>query len=110
MGSDWSVTTANPLWEIEIAVERRYRELPDRDVFLPDERLELVDALAAFTSGSAYVNHLDETGSLEVGKLADLAILDRDVFDRGAGAVGEARVVGTFVGGAPVHETPDLDG
>ena len=111
MGSDWSVTTANPLWEIEIAVERRYREpFGDREVFLPDERLDLIDALAAFTAGSAYVNHLDETGSLEVGKLADLAILDRDLFDRGAGAIGEATVIGTFVEGAAVHEDPALEG
>jgi predicted amidohydrolase YtcJ len=111
MGSDWSVTTANPLWEIEIAVERRYREpFGDREVFLPDERLDLIDALAAFTAGSAYVNHLDETGSLEVGKLADLAILDRDLFDRGAGAIGEATVIGTFVEGAAVHEDQALDG
>ena len=106
MGSDWSVTTANPLLEIEIAVERRYREPSgDRDVFLPDERIELMDALAAFTSGSAYVNHLDpETGTLEAGKLADLAILDRDLFDRGAGEIGEAQVVGTFVEGVAVFE------
>ena len=111
MGSDWSVTTADPLWEIEVAVERRYREpFGDREVFLPDERLELIDALAAFTSGSAYVNHLDETGSLEVGKLADIAILDRDLFDRGAGAIGEARVIGTFVEGVPVYETGELGG
>jgi len=110
MGSDWSVTTANPLWEIEIAVERRYRQrLGDREVFLPDERLELMDALAAFTAGSAYVNHLDETGTIEVGKLADLAIIDRDLFDRGAGAIGEARVIGTFVEGAAVYEDPSVD-
>jgi predicted amidohydrolase YtcJ len=106
MGSDWSVTTANPLAEIEVAVERRYREpAVDRDVFLPDERIELMDALAAFTSGSAYVNHLErETGTLEVGKLADLAILDRDLFDRAAGEIGEAQVVGTFVEGVAVFE------
>jgi predicted amidohydrolase YtcJ len=111
MGSDWSVTTANPLWEIDVAVERRYAEWFDRrEVFLPDERLELVDALAAFTSGSAYVNHLDETGTIDVGKLADLAVLDRDLFDRGAGAINEARVVGTFVEGQPVYEDAALDG
>jgi predicted amidohydrolase YtcJ len=111
MGSDWSVTTANPLWEIEIAVERRYREQPEsRKVFLPDQRLELVDALAAFTAGSAYVNHLDETGSLEVNKMADLTILDRDLFDRGAGAIGEARVIGTLVDGVALYEDPSLDG
>ena len=88
MGSDWSVSTADPLWEMELAVERDLpgARSPGSEVFLPDERLELIDALAAFTNGSAYVNHLDrETGSLEVGKLADLAVLDRDLFDRGAG-------------------------
>jgi predicted amidohydrolase YtcJ len=57
------------------------------------------------------VNHLDHvTGTLEVGKLADLTVLDRDLFDRGAGAIGDARVVGTFVEGAPVYEDPALDG
>ena len=112
MGSDWSVSTANPLSEIEVAVERQHREqFVGREVFLPEERLELIDALAAFTMGSAYVNHLDtETGSLEVGKAADLAVLDRDLFDRGAGAIGEARVLATFVDGAPVYEDRELDG
>ncbi len=112
MGSDWSVSSADPLLEMELAVNRHHREVhPDREVLLPDERLELIDALAAFTAGSAYVNHLDDvTGTLEVGKFADLAVLDRDLFDRGAGAIGEARVVGTFVEGVAVHETADLEG
>jgi predicted amidohydrolase YtcJ len=116
MGSDWSVSTADPLWEMEIAVERAYRGVNIKgvdtaaEVFLPDERLDLVDALAAFTNGSAYVNHLErETGSLEAGKLADLAVLDRDLFDREAGAIREARVVGTFVEGIAVYEDPELD-
>ena len=74
-------------------------------------RSELIDALAAFTTGSAYVNHLDsETGTLEVGKAADLAVLDRDLFDRGAGPIGDARVVGTFVEGVAVFEDPALGG
>ena len=83
----------------------------DRGVFLPEERLDLVDALAAYTAGSAYVNHLEaDTGTLEVGKFGDLVVLDRDLFDRGAGAIGEARVVGTFVEGQPVFEDAALDG
>jgi predicted amidohydrolase YtcJ len=112
MGSDWSVSSANPIWEMNIAVERRYPSFyggGDREVFLPEERLELIDALAAFTAGSAYVNHLDDTGTLEVGKLADLAVLDRDLFDHEAGAIG-ARVVGTFVEGVPVYEDAALEG
>ena len=58
-----------------------------------------------FTLGSAYVNHLDEdTGTLEVGKLADLVVLDRDIHAPGAGPLGDARVIGTFVEGAAVHD------
>ena len=112
MGSDWSVSSADPLLEMEIAVERHYREpFGDRGVFLPEERIDLIDALAAFTAGSAYVNHLDEdTGTIEVGKFADLAVIDRDLFDRGAGAIGQARVVGTFVEGQAVYEDPALEG
>ena len=111
MGSDWAVSTANPLLEMEHAVNRVahiYRN--QRPPFLPDERLDLVDALAAFTAGSAWVNHLEhEVGSLEVGKTADLVVLDRDLFDRGAGEIGEARVIGTFIDGTPVFEDPALD-
>jgi predicted amidohydrolase YtcJ len=113
IGSDWSVSSPNPLWEMHIAVERKAPAsyAGERDVLLPEERLDLIDALAAVTSGSAYVNHLDdETGTLEVGKLADLAVLDRDLFDRGAGVIGDTRVVATFIEGVPVFEDRALDG
>jgi predicted amidohydrolase YtcJ len=106
MGSDWSVTTADPLLEMEIAVNRAYRE-PElvSQPFLPAERLTLEEAVRAFTLGSAYVQHHDDTtGSLTVGKLADLIVLDRDLFDRGTGEIGDARVVGTFIEGEPVFE------
>ena len=111
MGSDWSVSTANPLLEMEVAVNRvSDASRGEQPPFLPDERIELMDALAAFTAGSAWVNHLErEVGSLEVGKAADLVVLDRDLFDRAAGAIGEARVVGTFIDGQPVFEDPALD-
>jgi len=112
MGSDWSVSTANPLLEMEVAVTR-VSDLSrgEQPPFLPDERIELIDALAAFTAGTAWVNHLErELGSLEVGKTGDFVVLDRDLFDRSAGAIGEARVVGTFIDGAPVFEDPVLEG
>ena len=95
---------------MELAVNRVwYESRGTTPAFLPDQRLPLIDALAAFTAGTAYVNHLeDDTGTLEPGKLADLVVLDRDLFDRGAGEIGDARVVATFVEGDAVYETPGL--
>jgi predicted amidohydrolase YtcJ len=93
-GSDWTVSTADPLPQIEVAVTRVEHPNRDTEPLLPEEALDLESALAAFTRGSAYVNFLEtETGSLEPGKLADLLVLDRDLFDRGAGPIGDARVV-----------------
>jgi predicted amidohydrolase YtcJ len=110
MGSDWGVSTPNPLLEIEVAVTRVADESRGiRPPFLPEERLTLDEGIAAFTLGSAWVNHLDdETGSIEVGKLADLAVIDRDLFGPDAGPIGDARVLGTFVGGVAVFEDPAL--
>ena len=77
--------------------------------FLPDERLDLASALGAFTIGASWANGLEgETGTLERGKLADLVVLDRDVFDRGAGEIGDARVLLTVSEGVAVHVDPSF--
>jgi len=93
--------------EIEVAVTRISPEARSNRPFLPEERLPLDEALAAFTIGSAYVNHLDaETGSIEIGKLADLALLDRNLRRLDGDPIGEARVQGTWVEGLEVHAAP----
>ena len=110
MGSDWSVSSPDPLEEIHVAVNRRmppsYPHRVERhDVFIPDERLDLATALAAFTMGSAYVNHLDDTtGSIEVGKFADLTVIDRNLFEHPAEEIADAAVEQTFVEGERVFE------
>ncbi len=110
-GSDWTVSTPNVLEEVEVAVNRVSPEDRLAAPLLPDQSLDLPDALAAFTIGSAYVNHLDHvTGTLEVGKLADLVVLDRDVLAPDAGPIGDARVLLTLLDGVPVHEDPALEG
>jgi predicted amidohydrolase YtcJ len=104
MGSDWGVSSPNPMLQIEVAVTRTDPSDRDGRPLLPEQALDLPSALAAFTRGSAHVNHDDEAGSIEPGKRADLAILDRNPFDRDAGPIGEARVEMTIAAGRVVHD------
>ncbi|MFF9344529.1 amidohydrolase [Streptomyces sp. NPDC014773] len=102
-GSDWPVSSPNPLEGVHVAVNRRAPESPDRRVFYPEERIDLLSALTAYTAGTAYVNGHDDAGSLMPGNLADLVVLDRDVLAAPADEIAEARVERTYVGGALVY-------
>lgn len=103
-GSDWPVSEAEPMRALHVAVNRRDPGTQD-ERFLPDQALELVDALAAYTICSAWVNHLEqETGSIEVGKAADLVVLDRDPFTVAADEIGDCEVDLTMVDGRVVYE------
>ena len=105
-GSDWPVSSPDPLQGIHVAVNRVVAG-GSRPVFLPAERIGLTEALTAYTSGSAYVNHLDETGSVRPGALADLVVLDRDPYAGPSEAIGETGVALTYVGGERVYAAPD---
>ncbi|MFF4436380.1 amidohydrolase [Streptomyces sp. NPDC001621] len=100
-GSDWPVSSPDPLQGVHVAVNR-VEPGGSRPVFLPDERLALADALTAYTAGSAYVNHLDDTGRVAAGALADLVVLDRDPFAGPPEAIAETAVALTYVGGERV--------
>ena len=70
--------------------------------------IDLATSLTAYTAGSAWVNHLDAgTGTIEVGKLADLAVLDRDPFAGPVDQIGATRVLQTFVEGERVYAADD---
>jgi predicted amidohydrolase YtcJ len=110
MGSDWSVSSPDPIEEMHVAVNR---EAPasyvyggeSGDVFLPEERIDLPTAIAGFTINAAYVNHLDDvTGSIEVGKFADLAVVDRNLFAHQVQEIHEGTVQATYVQGEPVYQ------
>ena len=80
----------------------------NRDVFLPDERIDLATSMAAFTIGSAYANHREhDTGSIETGKRADLAVLDRNVFVHPVEEIYAARCQMTYVDGQQVYAAAD---
>ncbi|MFG2894197.1 amidohydrolase [Streptomyces sp. NPDC048248] len=107
-GSDWPVSSPDPIAALHVAVNRRTPDgPPSAPVFLPDQRIDLGSALAAYTAGSAYANHLDDTGSIQPGKLADLVVLDRDPFDGPGEEIAVTRVLQTFVGGRRVYAADD---
>lgn len=101
-GSDWPVSDPNPLAGIHVAVNRI---LPGSTLppLLPNQRLDLMTALTAYTAGSAHVNRSDDTGTLRVGALADLVVLDRDPFAGDSIEIAGTTVDQTFVGGIRVH-------
>jgi len=112
-GSDWPVSSPNPMWQIHTAVNRTTSpEYPFRgpetdEPFLPGERISLPAAIAAFTMGSAYVNHDErDAGSVEPGKRADLVVLDRNLFTQPAAEIALAEVDLTLVDGAVAYARP----
>jgi hypothetical protein len=110
-GSDWPVSSPDPLQEIHVAVNRCLSSrigrpgTPECDSkLLADEAITAEEALAAFTSGVAFVNHREhELGALAVGYLADVAVLDRDILNASPREIGDASVDLTIAGGTVVH-------
>ena len=103
-GSDWPVTTPNVMHELDVAVNRESLAARDRGALHADQRIDLVAALTAFTRGTAYLNHDDEAGMLAPGRRADLAVIDRNLFDRSLGAIADATVEMTIASGAVVFD------
>ena len=103
-GSDWSVSSANPFEEMETAITRMGALGETKKPWMPEERIGLPEALAAFTINAAWTNR-DEanTGSLEVGKRANLAVLDRNLFDIPPTEISDAQVLVTLFEGKAVH-------
>jgi predicted amidohydrolase YtcJ len=110
-GSDWPVSSADPVQELHVAVNRmlsaRLGEPGTSETsspLLPGEKIDLDAAISAFTQGVAYVNHEEHVaGTLEAGKVADFAVLDQDLYTVGAGEIGDTSVALTIAAGQVVH-------
>lgn len=105
-GSDWPVTSPDPLAAMHVAVNRAAYGAHGRegdDPFLPEQSLTLEQVWRAYTSGSAWLDHCDDRGVLEAGRVADLVVVDRDPFDAPSGQIGAAEVSSTWVAGRCVY-------
>ncbi len=105
-GSDWPVSSPDPLLGLHTAVNRTAYDMggpAGNDPFLPEQAIDLQTAFAAYTSGSAWINHRDDAGVVRPGAVADLVVLDRDPFAGPVDEIGATRVVSTWVDGVKVH-------
>lgn len=102
-GSDWSVSSLNPLDAIEVGITHQQPDEPDQRPWNPAERVDLATMIAMYTINAAYQNHLEgETGSIEVGKVADLVVLDRNLFETPVAEIHTLRVGRTLLEGRTV--------
>jgi predicted amidohydrolase YtcJ len=107
-GSDWPVVTLSPWPGVETALTRQTSEGKPEYGFVPQQRLSLEDTLRAYTLGAAFAGRREKTeGSIETGKLADMIILDRNLFQIEPTDIRNTEVLMTIVGGKIVYESPN---
>jgi predicted amidohydrolase YtcJ len=106
LSSDWGVSTLNPFEIMQTAITRQPSPAEGlAPVFLPEQRLSRAEAVAGYTTfAAAAAWRSGDTGSLTVGKVADLIIVDRDIFACDVHEIGDTKVVMTVVNGAIVHQ------
>jgi len=105
MGSDAPVASPNPLWGIHAAVTRQRRDGTPSGGWYPRQRLSVAEAVLGYTQGPALVSgRSKQLGSLAPGKLADLIVLDRDIYKIDPAEIAQAKVVMTVFDGEIVFE------
>jgi len=103
-GSDWTVAPLDPVWGLYAAVTRRTLDNRNPGGWYPKEKIDLDQALRAYTAGVAYAGFTeDRAGVLRPGMQADLVLLDRDLFRISPEQINRARVRATVVGGRVVY-------
>jgi predicted amidohydrolase YtcJ len=104
-GSDWNVAPINPLLGVYAAVTRRTLDQRNPDGWIPEQRITIEEAMRSYTVHNAYASFDEQKkGSIEAGKLADLVVLDRNIFAIPSVQIPETKVLYTIVGGKIVHQ------
>ena len=108
-GSDWSVSSMNPLEAIQVAVTRRALGDSTGPGWLPNERVDLATILRAYTLGGAIASDHDSlTGTLTAGKAADVIVLSQDLFSVPEHRIHRAKVLLTLLDGREVHRDTSI--
>jgi predicted amidohydrolase YtcJ len=103
-GSDWPVVTISPWPGIQTALTRQTSDGKPAGGFVPEQRITLEQAIKAYTMGVAYAGKREKTeGSIEAGKLADLIVIDQDLFKTEPRKIDQTKVLVTVVGGKVVY-------
>jgi predicted amidohydrolase YtcJ len=103
-GSDWSVAPPTPIEGVYAAVTRRTLDGKHPDGWVPEQKIRVEEALRAYTIDAAYAGFSEGSlGSLEPGKLADIVIFDRDLFQIAPQEIADAQSHMTIVGGKIVY-------
>jgi hypothetical protein len=104
-GSDWFVAPPTPLEGIYAAVTRRTIDDKNPDGWVPEQKITVEEALRAYTSSAARASFEESRkGTLAAGKLADLVMLDRNIFEVAPEEIRNVHVLLTMVGGRRVFE------
>lgn len=104
LGTDWTVAPLNPMLTLYAAVTRATLDGKNPGGWVPQEKLKIAEAVEAYTVGSAYAEYQEnEKGSIVAGKLADLVLLDKDIFQIAPEEIKNAKVTLTMVGGKIVY-------
>lgn len=99
-GTDGPISNQNPLVGIQCAVTR---ETYDGSIFQPQERLTIYQAVSLYTKNAAYAAHEEsKKGTIQVGKLADFLVLDRDIFATEPEKISNIQILNTYLGGEAV--------
>jgi predicted amidohydrolase YtcJ len=104
-GSDWFVAPPTPLEGIYAAVTRRTLDDKNPDGWVPEQKINVEEALRAYTIDAAYASFEDSIkGSLARGKLADLVMIEQDLTRIPPETIRDAKILLTVVGGRIVYE------
>ena len=105
LGTDWTVAPLNPMLTLYAATTRATLDGKHPDGWVPEQKISIVEAVRAYTSGSAFAEFQDAVkGTIVRGKVADLVILSDDVFSIPAARLKDVQVLTTVVGGKVVHQ------